>query len=278
VLALRDRAGLDLVAAAEAVGTGLDPEAIGPSDLPSLMDPFVELHAEQGRWLADAGAPVGVATGIWPHGRWRLDLTGRADHAGTTRMDDRADPLVTAAFAVLSANKQARLAGARATVGRVEPVPNATNAVPSAVRLWLDARAPDQAALDRLVDAVVAQVRDRAGRDGTELEVTTESTSPEVAFDPALRQRIGAVAGRALAVDVPALPTAAGHDAGVLATAGVRAAMLFVRNRTGISHSPAEHVDEEDCAAGVTALAAVLADLAGASPDGPVAAGAEEGT
>jgi beta-ureidopropionase / N-carbamoyl-L-amino-acid hydrolase len=60
----------------------------------------------------------------------------------------------------------------------------------------------------------------------------------------------------------PVLPTGAGHDAGVLA-ARIPAAMLFVRNPTGISHSPAEHAEAADCAAGVTALTAVLADLAG---------------
>ncbi len=61
--------------------------------------------------------------------------------------------------------------------------------------------------------------------------------------------------------DVPALPTAAGHDAGILATAGVPAAMVFVRNPTGVSHSPAEHADADDCVAGVTALATVLEAL-----------------
>jgi N-carbamoyl-L-amino-acid hydrolase len=269
VLALRDRAGDDIVAAAAAAGYGLDPDELGPSDLPSLAATFVELHVEQGRWLADAEAPVGVATGIWPHGRWRLDLSGRADHAGTTRMDDRADPLLTASFAVLGANKRARLAGARATVGRLEPVPNATNAVPSAVRLWLDARAEDEGALADLVAAIVGQVEDRAARDGTALAVTAESASLAVTFDPALRDRIASAVGDALGLPGPAplLPTAAGHDAGVLCAAGVPTAMLFVRNPTGVSHSPAEHAEPGDCVAGVVALAAVLADLAGAAPE-----------
>jgi N-carbamoyl-L-amino-acid hydrolase len=61
---------------------------------------------------------------------------------------------------------------------------------------------------------------------------------------------------------VPVLPTGAGHDAGVLARR-LPATMLFVRNPTGVSHSPAEHAEPADCEAGVAALAAVLADLAG---------------
>ena len=71
-----------------------------------------------------------MASAIWPHGRWRLDFTGEANHAGTTRMADRHDPMLTFAYTVLAANKEARLAGAHATVGRAEVRPNATNAMP----------------------------------------------------------------------------------------------------------------------------------------------------
>jgi N-carbamoyl-L-amino-acid hydrolase len=66
--------------------------------------------------------------------------------------------------------------------------------------------------------------------------------------------------------DAPVMSTGAGHDAGILANAGVPAAMIFVRNPTGISHSPAEWAEPEDCLAGVAALASVLADLAGVEP------------
>lgn len=58
------------------------------------------------------------------------------------------------------------------------------------------------------------------------------------------------------------LPTGAGHDAGILASAGVAAAMLFVRNPTGVSHSPSEHAEPDDCAKGVEALADALEELA----------------
>ena len=51
--------------------------------------------------------------------------------------------------------------------------------------------------------------------------------------------------------DAPVLATGAGHDAGILANAGIPATMLFVRNPTGISHSPAEFAERDDCLAGV---------------------------
>jgi N-carbamoyl-L-amino-acid hydrolase len=234
-------------------GEALGATPAGP--LPGLrrrVASLVELHIEQGRQL---DVPVGVASAIWPHGRWRLDFTGHGDHAGTTRMAARRDPMLTFAYTVLAANKEARLAGAHATVARVEAEPNATNAIPSLVRGWLDARAADSATMDELVERVIKRATERAGRDGTEVAVTRESLSAEVTFDTALAGRIAGLLG-----GVPILPTGAGHDAGVL-SADVPTAMLFVRNPTGISHSPAEHAEDADCAAGVEALATVLADL-----------------
>jgi N-carbamoyl-L-amino-acid hydrolase len=198
-----------------------------------------------------------VASAIWPHGRWRIDITGEANHAGTTRMSDRRDPMLTHAYTVLAANKEARLAGAHATVGRVRVEPNATNAIPAVVSLWLDARAADQSTLDALVNAIANRAGERAGRDGTSVAVTAESVSGATTFDAALADRIAGRLGGA-----PILPTGAGHDAGVLAAAGVPTAMLFVRNPTGVSHAPAEQASLADCAAGVAALASVLEDLA----------------
>jgi N-carbamoyl-L-amino-acid hydrolase len=220
--------------------------------LTNRVSALVELHIEQGRELS---VPVGVASAIWPHGRWRFDFTGHGDHAGTTRMTDRRDPMLTFAYTVLAANKEARLAGAHATVARVEAEPNATNAIPSIVRGWLDARAADTGTLDSLVDAVIKRATEQAGKDGTEVAVTNESLSAEVTFDTSLAARLAALLGGA-----PILPTGAGHDAGVLST-HVPTAMLFVRNPTGISHSPAEHAEDADCEAGVEALADVLGDL-----------------
>src|SRR3954447_25452659 len=158
----------------------------GTSSLLSSVGTFVELHVEQGRDLVDRGEAIGVASEIWPHGRYRFEFTGAANHAGTTRMEDRADPMLTYAMTVLTADKQARVAGQRATFGRVSVEPNGTNAVPSRVTAWLDARCGSDEALAALVEAITEQAGDRADRDGTTLTVTAESVSGAVAFDPAL--------------------------------------------------------------------------------------------
>ena len=150
---LRDRHGVTLPdamarAGLDADGLGADPQRL------ARIGTFVELHVEQGRALVDLGAPVGVASAIWPHGRYRFDFAGEGNHAGTTRMDDRHDPMLTLAFAVLAADEEARLHGAHATVGRVAAEPNATNAIAATTTAWLDARAPDDETLGALVAAV----------------------------------------------------------------------------------------------------------------------------
>ncbi|KDN85018.1 allantoate amidohydrolase [Kitasatospora cheerisanensis KCTC 2395] len=250
---LRDADGVRLPDAMERAGhdparIGADPELLG------RIGAFVELHIEQGRYLEE-GQPVGVAGAIWPHGRWRFDFHGEANHAGTTRLADRRDPMLTYATTVLAARKKARLAGALATFGKVAVEPNGTNAIASLVRGWLDSRAADERTLRQLVEAIEQSAVERGERDGVRVSLTRESFTPVVDFDAPLRDRLADL------LKAPVLPTGAGHDAGILASA-VPTAMLFVRNPTGVSHSPAERAEQDDCHAGVAALADVLEDLA----------------
>ncbi|PJN36909.1 allantoate amidohydrolase [Streptomyces sp. CB02959] len=257
---LRDADGVTLPQAMERAG--YDPEAIGPDpERLAAIGAFVELHVEQGRALDLSGDPVGIASAIWPHGRWRFDFRGEANHAGTTRLEDRRDPMLSYAATVLAAREQARLAGALATFGKISVEPNGVNAIPSLVRGWLDARAAGQDTLDTVIGGIERAAAERAARDGVDLDVVRESFTPVVEFQHALRDELGALLGKRAERPVPVLGTGAGHDAGIL-SATVPTAMLFVRNPTGVSHSPAEAATEDDCVAGVTALADVLEGLA----------------
>jgi N-carbamoyl-L-amino-acid hydrolase len=255
------RTDADGVTLADAMaGAGLDPAAAGPDpERLGRIGTFVELHIEQGRRLVDLGVPVGVASAVWPHGRWRLDFAGRGDHAGTTRLADRRDPVLPLAHAVLAARTAAEAEEAVATVGRVAVVPGATNAIASHATAWLDARAAGADTVGRVVAAVGAAARHAGDAHGVAVTVEEESWSGGAEFGAPLRSRLAAVVGARLGT-VAELATGAGHDAAVLA-AHVPAAMLFVRNPTGTSHDPAEHATTEDCLLGVDALAAVLEDL-----------------
>ncbi len=257
---LTDADGITLPQAMEAAGH--DPDTLGPDpERLARIGAFVELHVEQGRALDLSGDRIGIASAIWPHGRWRFDFRGEANHAGTTRLTDRHDPMLPYAEAVLAARREAQLAGAVATFGKVAVEPNGVNAVPSLVRGWLDSRAADQEDLDAVVAGVEKAAREYAAAHGVDLGVECESFTPVVDFDHALRDELARILGKEADLRVPVLGTGAGHDAGIL-SGRVPTAMLFVRNPTGVSHSPAEHAAEDDCAAGVHALADVLEGLA----------------
>ncbi|HEX6337256.1 MAG TPA: allantoate amidohydrolase [Jiangellaceae bacterium] len=260
--ALRDSDGTTMADAMAAAGH--EPANLGadPARL-ARIGRFVELHIEQGRvrvetadgpayGLAGLGVPLGLASGIWPHGRWRIEFTGRADHAGTTRLEDRDDPMLSFAATVLAARESAIRHDALATMGKVRVDPNGVNAIPGGVTAWLDVRGADE----QRVRAVVDDIAGDLGRQRGGTRVTEESWTALTTFDATLRARLAGILG-----DPPTIPTGAGHDAGILAEAGIPSAIVFVRNPTGTSHSPLEHAERDDCAAGVKALTAVVADL-----------------
>ena len=241
---------------------GRDPAHLGRDDETlARVGAYVELHVEQGRALAPLEAPVAIGTDIWPHGRWRIDLPGRADHAGTTALGDRDDALLKAAD--LIASVRAAAAGrdrsatggdrAVATVGKLDVQPGGINAIASHVTAWLDARGSQEPQVRDMVERIRARATELGGT------WREESWTPTTRFDAGLLERMRDTLG----AHVPLLGTGAGHDAGILANHGVPSAMLFVRNPTGTSHSPEEFAERDDCLRGVAALAAVLEDLAG---------------
>jgi allantoate deiminase len=213
----------------------------------SLPGRNVELHIEQGPVLAELGAPLGVVTGIAGYARREVVFEGSAGHAGTTPMATRDDALVMAAEFVLRVRDAAgAIEGTVATVGRIETEPGAVNVVPGRVRLTVDARAPDAERLERLLDAIGLE----PGAD-----VAPVAMAPAVRI--ALREELGA-----RGLPAHELASGAGHDAGVLAAAGVEAGMLFVRSLNGgVSHSPEELSSDEDVELAIDVLAATLQRL-----------------
>lgn len=254
---LKDDDGISLPEAMQQAGH--DPAHIGRDDEAlARIGVFIELHVEQGRYLSDTPHPIAVGSAIWPHGRWRFDFRGEGNHAGTTRLADRKDPMLTFAETVLSARKRARLGDVVATFGRLSVTPNGTNAIASQVTAWLDSRGASEGAVRRVVAEIETRAVERGARDGVDVEVSAESYTGDTKFDLGVQQRLISVLGP----DTPVIGTGAGHDAGILSSV-VPTGMLYVRNPTGISHDPAEFAERGDCLVGVDALAAVLRSYAG---------------
>jgi N-carbamoyl-L-amino-acid hydrolase len=214
---------------------------------------FLEVHVEQGKALVDRGQALGIADVLAPRSRYRAVFEGESNHAGTTPMAGRRDALVEAARFVLAVDEAAReRPGAVATVGRLEVSPGSTNSIPGRVECTLDARAP---AVETVED-IVAHLRGRFPG----ARIDEESRNTGARFDPDLRAALYASA-RAAGVPAGDLPSFAGHDAGILAP-HLPAAMIFVRNPTGASHTPAEYASDDDCVAAAQVLAGAIEQLA----------------
>jgi hydantoinase/carbamoylase family amidase len=258
---LVDPDGVTLGQAFTALGLG---EALpdGPTvDRPPAC--FVEAHIEQGPSLAAQGAVLGIVTSIAGMAGVELVFTGRRGHAGTVPMALRADALGAAAGFVRAAHDTARgLPGAVATIGRMDVSPGATNTIPGRVAAFADLRAPDAATLEALVSRAISAARAAAGDAGCEVEVVPRWRYEPVAMHPepmdALRRAV-ASAG----LESAELPSGAGHDAAILAEAGIPAAMLFVRSDAGgVRHAPEEATGADAVAAAVVVLEAALRELA----------------
>jgi hydantoinase/carbamoylase family amidase len=258
---LRDADGVSLADAFAAIGLGELPAGGWLAHPPAC---YLEAHIEQGPVLAEQGASLGVVTSIAGMAGLEIAFTGRRGHAGTVPMDLRADALAAAARAVCDAHDAARaIPGAVCTIGRLTVLPGATNTIPGRAELFADLRAPDADGLAALVSAVESAAAAAAvsARCAAQVEQRWRYEPVAMSAGPvdALRLAI-----ERLGLPVVELPSGAGHDAAILATAGVPTAMLFVRSDAGgVSHAPEEHTGTDAVAACAAALEEALRELAG---------------
>jgi hydantoinase/carbamoylase family amidase len=244
---------------------------LGYGDLPSTgwLEPapacFVEAHIEQGPTLAAAGAPLGIVSSIAGMAGLELTFTGRRGHAGTVQMQLRSDALGAAALFVTGAHDAARsLPGAVATIGRLTVAPGATNTIPEHCELFIDVRAPDGARLDALVDGVVEAANQAARTARCEVAIESRWRYEAVEMNDGPRGALER-AVTSLGLETVALPSGAGHDAAILALAGVPSAMLFVRSDAGgVSHAHEEFSGADAVTLGAQALEIALRELAAA--------------
>jgi hydantoinase/carbamoylase family amidase len=257
---LRDPDGVTLAEAFAALGFGELPAA-GWADPPPAC--FVEAHIEQGPALAALGAPLGIVTSIAGMAGIELVFSGRRGHAGTVPMHLRADAVAAAAAFVTALHEAARgVPGGVATVGSVEVSPGASNTIPGRAALFADVRAPEAAGLERLVAAVDRCAAAAAAGTGCTVEVVPRWRYEPEPMDRAVRDTLRrAVAG--LGLDPVDIASGAGHDAAILAAAGIPTGMLFVRSDAGgVSHAPEEHTGTDAVAACLAALEPALRELA----------------
>ena len=227
---------------------------------------YVELHIEQGPVLEAEGVTLGAVTGVQGISWQELTIVGQSNHAGTTPMALRHDPVYAAAeIAVFVRRLATELGGHQVgTVGKVDVHPNLVNVVGASATITVDIRNTDEAILRDAETRVAAFCAELAAAEGVTITSRRLARFEPVEFDPAMIDRVEATA-RALGHSVKRMPSGAGHDAQMLARV-CPTAMIFTPSVRGISHNPAEHTDPADLAAGADTLLNVLVALADGEP------------
>jgi hydantoinase/carbamoylase family amidase len=240
---------------------GLAPDRLAEANRVGEVGAYLELHVEQGPVLWERGERLGVVQAIAGVLGLRVQVDGEANHAGTTPMEMRRDALAAAARMVLAIRRRASEDPAmRATVGRVELSPGATNVIPGRCRFTVDMRIADPAHVEAGEAWLRQTVRDLAAEERVSATVVRDYALAPAAMDADVTAAIDAAA-RAEDVEPLAMVSGAGHDAMVVAR-HAPAGMLFVPSRDGLSHSPREWSALEDCELGARVLAGALRRLA----------------
>ena len=226
---------------------------------------YLELHIEQGGTLEREKLDIGIVEGIVGIKQWEVTITGFANHAGTTPMDQRHDALLAAARFVQAVNRVVTSVPGRqvGTVGRIQAFPGAPNVIPGQVVCSLELRDLDAAKIDLLYERIAAEARRIGDESGTRFEYKPVHENVPAPSDPRVRAAI-AEAAKELGLTSKVMPSGAGHDAQAMAQLAPMG-MIFIPSVGGISHSPRELSLPADIVNGANVLLATLLRLDAAS-------------
>ena len=222
---------------------------------------YLELHIEQGGHLERADVPVGIVEGIVSIDRYEATITGFANHAGTTPMNERQDALLAASHLTIAVREIVTREPGRqvGTVGRLEVKPNAANVIPGAVSLTIELRDLSTPKLRALAEEIRARAAQIAAATKTTIDLARSSENPPALATVAVQEAIERAAA-ALGLKNMRMPSGAGHDAQMMAQLGPMG-MIFVPSVGGISHSPKELTHWHDCANGANVLLGAVLDM-----------------
>lgn len=264
----KDEAGITLWEALASAG-------YHPGDLVSVrrtketVKSYVEMHIEQGRVLEDAGKRIGIVIAIAAPTRFRIVMTGRADHSGATPMGLRRDALCAAAELVLALERYAieeSTHSSVATVGDIKVGPGSIVVIPGRATMLVDIRGIEPASKRRIVKRMERKIAKICKKRGVEFDIEPIHDAEPVSLSREIIEIIKKTSEE-LGIDALMMPSGAGHDAQQIATF-TDAGMIFVPSVRGISHNPEEYTRMEDIALGTELLTHVLLKLGGKAEQG----------
>jgi hydantoinase/carbamoylase family amidase len=219
----------------------------------SIAD-YLELHIEQGKRLERSGISIGVVSAIVGISSYRLSFIGRADHAGSTTMQDRLDASLGASAFTLAARELVikDFPNCVVNIGNMDFTPGAFNIVPAQVDVSLEFRSADDAEFDALDSALFALAQAEAQRFGLGIKADFRGRHAPTPMSAAV-QRAFISSCDALGLTYASLVSGAGHDG--QSFAGIcPMGMIFVPSVEGASHSPREFTKWADCVNGANVL------------------------
>jgi len=223
---------------------------------------FVEIHNEQGSVLETEKKSVGVVHSIVGQRRFNIELTGQANHAGTTPMGYRKDAVFAASQMIFEIISAAKRHGDPlvATVGTIEVTPNVVNVVPGKALFTLDIRHTEKDALVTFTEEVEAILNRLAAEHSVGLDIDMWMDEDPVPMDKKIVDLMIKQCEE-IGLNYKLMHSGAGHDSQIFAQ-HIPTSMIFVPSRAGISHNPAEYTEPADLAEGVKALMGALYELA----------------
>ncbi|MER9316210.1 Zn-dependent hydrolase [Mesorhizobium sp. M0659] len=256
-LALQDVGTVALRDALAAIG--IDGEN---GEVPPQPEAYIELHAEQGRKLLEAGRRIGIVEGTWAARKTTIKWTGRAAHTGPTPMADRRDALLAAALGIVAfeAAVASSFPHLHRSAARLVVEPNSPNVVVDRATVWFELRGPNAEDLDRAWQLIVPAFKKAAEDTGTRMEIAADTLRAAANMETALLALVEETA-RTRGFEPLTMHSVAGHDAVALQNSGIPSALIFVPSVDGIAHHPEELTQPEDVEAGLVVLTAVLRRL-----------------
>lgn len=255
---INDFEGVPFVEAMEKAGFGFRDESKGPRE---DLKAFVEVHVEQGSVLETEKIAIGVVNNIVGQRRYTIELSGEANHAGTTPMGYRKDSMFAASHMIHEIISMAIEVGDPlvTTVGKIEAYPNIVNVVPGKTIFTIDVRHTDKEAIVSFTEKMTARMQEISKEHAVEMKVDLWMDEDPVPMDQKVVDLIEEQC-KNNGFNYKVMHSGAGHDSQIFAPA-VPTAMLFVPSLKGISHNPAEFTEPEDLAEGVKALIGALYEL-----------------
>ncbi len=223
---------------------------------------FLELHIEQGAILEEENLDIGVVEGIVGLNWWDVEITGFANHAGTTPMNKRQDALLAASFFIQAVNEviNSYEGGQVGTVGRIKAEPGAPNVIPGKVVLSLEIRDLSAEKIKMLYEEIEKRAMEIGEKTKTTFKIIPlDTTGKPALMDDMMKKKISSAA-KSLGLTYKNMPSGAGHDAQDMALIAPTG-MIFVPSVGGISHSPKEFTSSEDMANGANVLLHTILEL-----------------